>query len=238
MNHYSNAKNIPKRSFFISKIILKKVNFVLFLTCCVPPFCHSVFKYQKGFDSVLVVNKQDYDSCNTNNPIHKMDDGNSNFLLDKSGHFYFISGKDLNCVDGEKFNLVVLSPHHHHHHHEHHGPSLSPAVAPVHPPTPLSSWNAPTPGPHSAIAPTPSARDVTAPTPSNAHNGNAPAPSAHGGTAPAPNAHYNGIAPAPSAHGHKSPAPSPAHSDSTRLSGSVGVIVMVVLVLGSFSFFL
>ncbi|XP_024636587.2 early nodulin-like protein 1 [Medicago truncatula] len=177
------------------------------------------FKYQKGSDSVLVVNKQDYDSCNINNPIHNMDNGDSSFLLDKSDHYYFISGKDLNCVNGEKFNLVVLSPHHHHYH-EHHGPSLSPAVAPVHPPTSPSPWNAPTPDAHGTAVPTPSARDMTTLTSSGVHNGNAPA-----------------IAPASNDHGHNSPAPSPARSDSTRLTGSVGVIVMVVLVLGSFTFF-
>jgi len=168
-----------------------------------------------------------------------MDNGDSSFLLDKSGHYYFISGKDLNCVNGEKFNIVVLSPHHHHpRQHEHHGPSLSPAVAPVHPPTPPSSWNAPTPDAHGVTAPTPSAHGATTPTPGGAHNENAPTSSGHGGIAPAPSAHYNMIAPAPNVHGHNSPTPSPAHSDSTRLSGSVGVIVMVVLVLGSFSFFL
>ncbi|KAL7188067.1 hypothetical protein ACSBR1_038004 [Camellia fascicularis] len=41
-----------------------------------------LFKYNNGSDSVLVVNKQDYDNCNTQNPITKMEDGNSVFKLD------------------------------------------------------------------------------------------------------------------------------------------------------------
>ncbi|KAK1397015.1 early nodulin-like protein 2 [Heracleum sosnowskyi] len=55
------------------------------------------FKYTQGVDSVLAVNKNDFDTCNINNPITKMDDGNSVFKLDKAGPFYFISGNKSNC---------------------------------------------------------------------------------------------------------------------------------------------
>lgn len=34
---------------------------------------HADFKYNKGIDSVVVVKKEDFDSCNINNPIQKMD---------------------------------------------------------------------------------------------------------------------------------------------------------------------
>ncbi|KAF5960225.1 hypothetical protein HYC85_001434 [Camellia sinensis] len=60
-------------------------------------------------DSVLVVNKQDYDNCNTQNPITKMEDGNSVFKLDRSGPFYFISGNKSNCDHGQKLIVVVLA---------------------------------------------------------------------------------------------------------------------------------
>ncbi|CAL5200384.1 unnamed protein product [Lathyrus oleraceus] len=85
------------------------------------------FKYNKGSDSVLVVNNQDYNSCNTSNPILKMDGGNSIFKFERSGPFFFISGNVENCQKGEKIIVVVLSPNHHRKHH--HGPSSSPSPA-------------------------------------------------------------------------------------------------------------
>ncbi|XP_075477719.1 early nodulin-like protein 9 [Primulina tabacum] len=68
-----------------------------------------LFRYQKGSDSVLVVNKDDYDNCNTGNPIQKLDDGNSVFKLDRSGPFYFITGTKENCDKGQKLVTVVLA---------------------------------------------------------------------------------------------------------------------------------
>ncbi|XP_061360629.1 early nodulin-like protein 1 [Gastrolobium bilobum] len=67
------------------------------------------FKYKKVDDSVLVVKKEDYFSCNNNNPIHKMDDGNSTFLLDRSGHFFFISGNVDNCKNGQKLIIFAIA---------------------------------------------------------------------------------------------------------------------------------
>ncbi|CAI8592585.1 unnamed protein product [Vicia faba] len=85
------------------------------------------FKYNKGSDSVLVVNNQDYNSCNTNNPILKLDGGNSIFKFDRSGPFFFISGNVENCQKGEKLIVVVLSPNHNRK--PRHGPSSSPSPA-------------------------------------------------------------------------------------------------------------
>ncbi|KAL0320659.1 UNVERIFIED_CONTAM: Early nodulin-like protein 2 [Sesamum radiatum] len=68
-----------------------------------------LFKYKKGSDSVLVVNKDDYDNCNTGNPILKLDDGNSVFKFDRSGPFFFISGNKANCDHGQKLIIVVLA---------------------------------------------------------------------------------------------------------------------------------
>ncbi|KAB2605621.1 GTPase-activating protein GYP1-like [Pyrus ussuriensis x Pyrus communis] len=70
------------------------------------------FKYKKGSDSVLVVNKDDYFSCNTQNPIQKLDGGDSDFTLDRSGPFYFISGQNGNCQKGQKLLVIVLAPRH------------------------------------------------------------------------------------------------------------------------------
>jgi len=122
---------------------------------------------------VFVVNKQDCDSCNTKNPIYKMDGGDSIYKFNKADLFYFISGNLENCQNGEKFKVVVFNPHNH----KHHGPSLSPAVAPVHSPTPSPLWNSSAPS-VAAIrnAPSPSR---TAPThsPAKSPAWNAPSPS-------------------------------------------------------------
>ncbi|XP_061342488.1 early nodulin-like protein 3 [Gastrolobium bilobum] len=67
------------------------------------------FKYKKGNDSVLVVKKEDYISCNINNPIHKMDDENLTFLFDRSGLFFFISGNMDNCKNGQKLKIFVIA---------------------------------------------------------------------------------------------------------------------------------
>ncbi|OVA00384.1 Plastocyanin-like [Macleaya cordata] len=71
-----------------------------------------VFKYKKGSDSVLVVSKEDYYSCNTKNPIKILDGGDSVFKFDRSGPFFFISGKDGNCAKGQKLIVVVLAVRH------------------------------------------------------------------------------------------------------------------------------
>ncbi|KZV23233.1 copper ion binding protein [Dorcoceras hygrometricum] len=68
-----------------------------------------LFRYPKGSDSVLVVSKDDYDNCNTANPILKLDDGNSIFRYDRSGPFYFITGTKENCDKGQKLVTVVMA---------------------------------------------------------------------------------------------------------------------------------
>ncbi|RZB75409.1 early nodulin-like protein 2 [Glycine soja] len=67
------------------------------------------FKYNKGSDSVVVVKKEDFDSCNINNPIQKMDGGDSTFQLSNSGLFYFISGNLGNCKNGQKLIVLVMA---------------------------------------------------------------------------------------------------------------------------------
>ncbi|XP_057451002.1 early nodulin-like protein 3 [Lotus japonicus] len=70
------------------------------------------FKYKKGIDWVLVVNKEDYDLCNTSNPIKKMDGGNSFFNLEKSGLYFFISGNIDHCKNGQKLVVLVMAMKH------------------------------------------------------------------------------------------------------------------------------
>ncbi|XP_050109833.1 early nodulin-like protein 2 isoform X2 [Malus sylvestris] len=97
------------------------------------------FKYKKGSDSVLVVNKDDYFSCNTQNPIQKLDGGDSDFTVDRSGPFYFISGQNGNCQKGQKLLVIVLAPRQ--------------PKPPVLPPPPTSP-TAPGPGPTTPTSPT------------------------------------------------------------------------------------
>ncbi|GMH25549.1 hypothetical protein Nepgr_027392 [Nepenthes gracilis] len=70
------------------------------------------FKYKKKEDSVLEVSKDDYDHCNTENPIAKFEDGDSEFTLQRSGPFYFISGNKDHCQKGQKLIVVVISERH------------------------------------------------------------------------------------------------------------------------------
>lgn len=69
-----------------------------------------VWSYEEGKDSVLKVNKEDYESCNTENPQQKFDNGNTKVELQKPGPFYFISGAKNHCEQGQKLVVVVLTP--------------------------------------------------------------------------------------------------------------------------------
>jgi hypothetical protein len=56
-----------------------------------------------------VVKKEDYDSCNNNNPKQKLDNGDSKFKLSDSGFYYFISGNVDNCKHDEKMIVQVMA---------------------------------------------------------------------------------------------------------------------------------
>ncbi|XP_039115114.1 early nodulin-like protein 1 [Dioscorea cayenensis subsp. rotundata] len=67
-----------------------------------------LFVYPPEKDSVLKVNKESYNSCNTASYIKKYSDGNTVILLDRSGPFYFISGVQENCLKNESMIVVVM----------------------------------------------------------------------------------------------------------------------------------
>ncbi|XP_038685680.1 early nodulin-like protein 2 [Tripterygium wilfordii] len=67
------------------------------------------FKYKKGEDSVLVVKKDDYLKCKIENPIMKMEGGDSEFKFDRSGPFYFMTGNKHHCIKGQKLIVIVLA---------------------------------------------------------------------------------------------------------------------------------
>ncbi|XP_074303446.1 early nodulin-like protein 6 [Silene latifolia] len=64
------------------------------------------FKYSK--DSVLVVDSEDYGNCNGTRPVAKFEDGNTVFEFDRSGFFFFISGKPGHCEAGQKMIIRVM----------------------------------------------------------------------------------------------------------------------------------
>ncbi|XP_057461833.1 uncharacterized protein LOC130752060 [Actinidia eriantha] len=118
-------------------------------------FSLSVFKYNKGSDSVLVVAKEDYQNCYKSNPIQTLDGGDSVFKFDRSGPFYFISGYGDHCEKGQKLIVVVLAVRNATH--------KSPTPSPLSPPSPAAE----TP---KAEAP------MSADAPKGSHVGSAPAP--------------------------------------------------------------
>nr|AEX55238.1 putative cold-regulated protein [Allium sativum] len=67
-----------------------------------------VFKTDDQSASILVVKKEDYDSCSGSSPISKVQGGS--FQLTRSGPYYFISGDAQKCMNGQKMMVVVLSP--------------------------------------------------------------------------------------------------------------------------------
>ncbi|KFK29357.1 hypothetical protein AALP_AA7G123600 [Arabis alpina] len=101
------------------------------------------FKYPKGKDSVLEVSEEGYNTCNTTHPITSLSDGDSQFLLSRSGSFFFVSGNSGNCLKGQKLAVRVMSTVHHSHSPRQLSPSPSPSLSRVH--QDLSS-PAPSPG--------------------------------------------------------------------------------------------
>ncbi|WVZ04149.1 hypothetical protein V8G54_024955 [Vigna mungo] len=136
-----------------------------------------VFKYKKGSDSVLEVKKEDYEKCNKTNPMKKFENGDTEFKFDRSGPFYFISGKDGNCEKGQKLIVVVLSPR------KSPSPSPSPLLPPKYLPSPSPKPNPPTVSPSSP--------PVQPPSPANGPSAAAPGPENwYPATAPAPETMY------------------------------------------------
>ncbi|KAI6673011.1 hypothetical protein NL676_000917 [Syzygium grande] len=124
------------------------------------------FKYEKGNDSVLLVTKDDYNSCDTSNPLVSLTDGGSRFRFDRSGPFFFISGIADRCNAGQRLIVVVLAVRDKTH-------SSAPTLSPVPPvarppasPTPQSGAPAGTP-PHPAGA---GPSDAEAPVPAPSHS--------------------------------------------------------------------
>uniref|UniRef100_A0A0E0JFB0 Phytocyanin domain-containing protein n=1 Tax=Oryza punctata TaxID=4537 RepID=A0A0E0JFB0_ORYPU len=68
-----------------------------------------VFRYNKEKDSVVVVSQSHYDGCNATDPLLRDAGGESTFVFDNSGPFFFISGDSGRCQAGERLIVVVLA---------------------------------------------------------------------------------------------------------------------------------
>lgn len=115
---------------------------------------------------MLEVSEQECNTCNTTHPMTSLSDGDSLFLLSRSGSFFFISGNSQNCLKGQKLAVKVMSTVHHSHspRHPSPSPSPSPSLSPVH--HDLSS-----PGPSPGVEqPSDSNARAPAPGPSLARN--------------------------------------------------------------------
>uniref|UniRef100_A0ACD5VI59 Uncharacterized protein n=1 Tax=Avena sativa TaxID=4498 RepID=A0ACD5VI59_AVESA len=64
------------------------------------------FKYQN--DSVLLVDREDFDTCNATEPIARSDDGSTKVPLDRPGFFCFISAQPGHCEEGQKLIVRVM----------------------------------------------------------------------------------------------------------------------------------
>ncbi|WOG98634.1 hypothetical protein DCAR_0417978 [Daucus carota subsp. sativus] len=179
------------------------------------------FKYKKETDSVVVVTKDDYEKCNAEKPIQKMDGGDSVVKLDRSGPFYFITGNKSNCQKGQKLLIVVL------------------AVRDKAPPTPAVP--APAPAPEN-IAPVPSpATKAPSPSPSSESPADSPPPAiSPAPVTPSPAADSPGIVPTPSplspgnSPWNMSPAPAPSSSFAPAMSPAMLVTAVLGVIVTSY----
>ncbi|CAI9113467.1 OLC1v1014075C1 [Oldenlandia corymbosa var. corymbosa] len=64
------------------------------------------FTYNK--DSVLVVTQEEYKKCHSDHPLFYSNDGSTEYTLDRSGFFYFISGVSGHCDKGLKMIIKVM----------------------------------------------------------------------------------------------------------------------------------
>lgn len=100
---------------FISKSIIYTMCLIQHFSNAIVVIVLQFSSTKKGFDSVFVVERHDYDKCNMDNTTQTRRNGDSEFKFDRSGPFFFISGHDNNCEKGEKLTIVVMSDHHHTH---------------------------------------------------------------------------------------------------------------------------
>ncbi|KAK8939323.1 Early nodulin-like protein 2 [Platanthera guangdongensis] len=68
-----------------------------------------LFEYKN--DSVIRVEKRGYYHCNESSDDSAFTDGNTIFLFDKPGFFYFVSGNFDHCKEGQRLMVEVMDSH-------------------------------------------------------------------------------------------------------------------------------
>ncbi|KAF9612653.1 hypothetical protein IFM89_003128 [Coptis chinensis] len=96
-----------------------------------------VLKFDPEKDSVLQVSRKHYVSCSTKNPIVVYKNATTMIVLDKSGPFYFISGAEGHCEQGQKMIVVVLSEVHTFRQFRGISPARAPSPSPSPSPSPI-----------------------------------------------------------------------------------------------------
>lgn len=187
----------------------------------------AVFRYNKE-DSVVVVSQGHYDGCNATDPLLRDAGGDSTFVFDSSGPFFFISGDPARCQAGERLIVVVLAVR---------GNGTATPTTPS-PPPPPTVPAAPTPRPSppppaagtngTARAPSP---PVPAPAPAGSPPPPPPPPAGGNFTAPSPAGGMNFTAPAPGTNGTAAPPPRPSSAPSVR--GGALLMLLVVATAGA-----
>ncbi|KAG8052909.1 hypothetical protein GUJ93_ZPchr0001g30915 [Zizania palustris] len=174
-----------------------------------------VFRYRKEEDSVAVVSQSHYDACNATEPLQRLDGGDSVFVFNHSGPFFFISGDARRCQAGERLIVVVLAVR---------SNTPSPPTSPTPPSPPV-----PAPSPHSMPPPPPApgTNGTTASppvVPALAPCSPPPSPAVENSTAPAPG----------TANATASPPPPPPPSSASALRG--GTLLLLLVIVGAMSF--
>ncbi|PKA53527.1 Early nodulin-like protein 1 [Apostasia shenzhenica] len=121
-----------------------------------------LFVYPPGKDSVLRVDSDAYNTCNTSSYITKFDDGNTVFTFNNSGTFFFISGVDQNCIRNESLIVVVMAERR---------SRSSQGIPPPPPPPPPESLSPPSPQPEVPPSPSPAGVASSQPPPPPPRNG-------------------------------------------------------------------
>ncbi|XP_061337844.1 mavicyanin-like [Gastrolobium bilobum] len=66
-----------------------------------------LFQYNPGLNTVVQVNKEDYDNCTSKNTMYTYFKGNSTVTLEKPGDYYFFSSVGKHCEAGQKLWVNV-----------------------------------------------------------------------------------------------------------------------------------
>lgn len=96
-------------------IVVGSISFAMWVQTEMRPYFYGVmdhltdFQYARGSDSVLMVSKEDYKTCNVNNPMASWTEGPHEFHLQGHSIVYFISGELGHCQAGQKVAIETFN---------------------------------------------------------------------------------------------------------------------------------